>query len=309
MKKILITGATGFIGRYCCKEILARGNDYLAIVRKESDLQENAKAVLADLNNKDELVKVIEEYRPDAVLHLAAIAAVTFGNISEIYNTNISVTEKLLEALYNTCASGTRIVLVSTAGIYGNQKDQYYYEDMPYDPVNHYSYSKMVMEYLSRQYTDKLDIKIVRPFNIVGYGQNQNFFLPKLVRSFASRQETIKLGNIDSERDYVNVEYCVNVLVELLTRSKIEFDKLNICSGVATSGTNIINMLKDISGYTPDIQISNNLVRKNEVWRLVGSNEKMLKFLGEDKYNGHSIHDILDSMYNNYCNGLNKKCI
>lgn len=309
MKKILITGATGFIGRYCCKEILARGNDYLAIVRKESDLQKNSKAVLADLSNREELIKVIEEYRPDAVLHLAAIAAVTFGNISKIYNTNISVTENLLEALYNTCDSGTRVVLVSTAGVYGNQKDLYYYENMPYDPVNHYSYSKMVMEYMSRQYTDKLDIKIVRPFNIVGYGQNQNFFLPKLVRSFASRQESIKLGNIGSERDYVNVEYCVNVLVELLTRSKIEIDKLNICSGVATSGTNIIDMLKEISGYSPEIQIANSLVRKNEVWRLVGSNERMLEFLGEHKYNGNSIYDILDSMYHNYCNESDIKCI
>ena len=54
----------------------------------------------------------------------------------------------------------------------------------------------MVMEYMSQQYADKLDIKIVRPFNIVGYGQNENFFLPKLVRAFANKQDIIKLGNI-----------------------------------------------------------------------------------------------------------------
>lgn len=302
MKKILITGATGFIGRYCCKEILARGDDYLAIVRKATDVEFTPQSVVANLHDKEELVKIIEKYKPDAVLHLAAIAAVTYGDVSEIYSTNISATETLLEALYDTCALGTRVVLVSTAGVYGNQDDKYYYEDMPYNPANHYSYSKMVMEYISQQYVDKIDIKIVRPFNIVGYGQNENFFLPKLVRAFASKQEVIKLGNINSERDYVNVEYCVNVLMELLTRDKVELNKINICSGIATSGTAILDMLKEISGYSPEIQVSNDFVRRNEVWRLVGSNEKLLEFLGEQEFNGHSIYQILDNMYNSYCN-------
>lgn len=308
MKKILITGATGFIGRYCCNEILARGNDYLAFVRKETDLKENSKAVLVDLHNKQKLIEIIRDYKPDAVLHLAAIAAVTYGDVSEIYNTNISATEVLLDALYDTCDLGTRVVLVSTAGVYGNQEDKYYYEEMPYNPANHYSYSKMVMEYMSRQYSDKLDVKIVRPFNIVGYGQNENFFLPKLVKAFATKQKVIKLGNIQSERDYVNVEYCVNVLMELLTRDRVEEDKLNICSGIATSGLHIIDMLRNISGYSPEIQISNDFVRRNEVWRLVGSNEKLLNFLGDKDFNGYCVYEILENMYNNFSDELLCEC-
>ena len=304
MKKILITGATGFIGRYCCQEILARGNDYLAIVRNTLDEEAFPKTVKGNLHDKEELIKIIKKYKPDAILHLAAIAAVTYGDVSEIYSTNISATETLLEALYDTCDSDTRVVLASTAGVYGNQKDKYYYENMPYNPVNHYSYSKMVMEYMSHQYADKLDIKIVRPFNIVGYGQNENFFLPKLVRAFANKQDIIKLGNIGSERDYVNVEYCVNILMELLTREKVEFDKINICSGIATSGYDILKILKEISGYSPDIQITNDFVRKNEVWRLVGSNERLLEFLGDKEFKGYEIYKILGNMYNSYCNDL-----
>lgn len=304
MKKILITGASGFIGKYCCKEILASGYDYLAIVRNREKVESTLNSVIANLYDKEELMKVIDTYKPDAVLHLAAIAAVTYGDISEIYRTNICATETLLEALYNTCDVGTRVVLVSTAGVYGNQKDKYYYEDMPFSPANHYSYSKMVMEYMSQQYLDKLDIKIVRPFNIVGYGQNENFFLPKLVRAFASKQEIINLGNISSERDYVNVEYCVNVLMELLKRDTVEIDKVNICSGIATSGTDIIDILKAISGFTPQIKISNNFVRKNEVWRLIGSNERLLEFLGDKEFTGVGIYKILSNMYNSYCDGV-----
>jgi nucleoside-diphosphate-sugar epimerase len=304
MKKILITGATGFIGKYCCKKILDNDDDYLAIVRNASDFEENSKFVQANFQDKVELIKIIEKYKPDAVLHLAAIAAVTYGDVSEIYSTNVGVTEILLEALYDACPSGTRVVLVSTAGVYGNQESLYYSEDLPHNPVNHYSFSKMVMEYMSQQYADKLDIKIVRPFNIVGFGQNENFFLSKLVRAFASKQDIIQLGNIGSERDYVNVDYCVNVLMELLTRNKIEIDKLNICSGIATSGNDIIDILKEISGYSPEIQISTNFVRKNEVWRLVGSNKKLLAFLGEKEFKGHGVYEILNDMYNNYCNEL-----
>lgn len=302
MKKILITGATGFIGKYCCKEILARGNDYLSLTRKSSSNEKDKKSVVVNLQDKAELIQVISDYKPDAILHLAAIAAVTYGDVSEIYNTNVRATEVLLEAIYDTCDTGTRVILVSTAGVYGNQEPKFYNEDLPYNPANHYSFSKMVMEYMSQQYTDKLDIKIVRPFNIVGIGQNENFFLSKLVRAFANKQDIIHLGNIGSERDYVNVEYCVNVLMELLTRKKIDIDRLNICSGIATSGIDIINMLKEISGYSPEIVISNNFVRKNEVWRLVGSNQKLLQFLGADKFLGDNIYKILFDMYNSYSN-------
>lgn len=304
MKKILITGATGFIGRYCCKEILARGNDYLALTRNQTDLIDSNRVKVANLHEKEDLIRIIKEYRPDAVLHLAAIAAVTYGDKSEIYSTNICASEVLLEALYEVCEEKTRVVLVSTAGVYGNQEERFYNEDMPYNPANHYSYSKMVMEFMSEQYSDKLDIKIVRPFNIAGYGQNVNFFLPKLVKAFAAQQETINLGNIESERDYVNVEYCVNVLLELLTREKVEINKLNICSGIATSGKDIIEMLKKISGWNPSIHISEDFVRKNEVWRLVGSNERLLKFLGDDEFKGDSVYNILEKMYNSFCDEL-----
>lgn len=306
MKKILITGATGFIGKYCCKEILARGNDYLGIVRKESVIQGNPRLVLGNLYDKDSLRKIIEDYKPDAILHLAAIAAVTYEDISEIYKTNVVATETLLEVLYDTCDVSTRVILVSTAGIYGNQAEKYYHEDMPYNPENHYSYSKMIMEYMSKRYTDRLDIKIVRPFNIVGYGQNINFFLPKLVKAFANKQSVIRLGNIDSERDYVNVEYCVSILMELLEREKVEIDKLNICSQIATRGTDILDMLKEISGYSPKIEISNNFVRKNEVWRLAGANRRLLEFLGDNKFKGDSVQQILTDMYDNYCNEMVK---
>ena len=92
--------------------------------------------------------------------------------------------------------------------------------------------------------------------------------------------------------------------MELLTREKVEFDKINICSGIATSGNDILKMLKEISGYSPEIQISNVFVRKNEVWRLVGSNERLLEFLGDKEFKGYEIYKILNNMYNSCCKEL-----
>ena len=140
-----------------------------------------------------------------------------------------------------------------------------------------------------------MDIKIVRPFTIIGKGQTQGFFVAKLVEAFKNRQEVIEVGNIESLRDYVNVEYCSFVLAELICRDKVEEHILNICTGVETSGKEVIRILEDITDFHPKIVISDKFVRKNEIWRLVGNPEKLLRFLnGEKKYK--SIHEIISGM-------------
>ena len=297
-KRILVTGAEGFIGKYLLDELGNRGVEYLAtdVISEEIVQKENYRKV--SLLHKEEIRKVVRDYQPDVVVHLAAIALVTHENIPEIYEVNVCGTENLLSVLAEEQKNKTRVVLMSTAGVYGNQDAEFYGESLPYKPSNHYSFSKMVTEYLSKEYEESLDIKIVRPFNIIGTGQKETFLIPKLVKYFAERVDRIPLGNISSIRDYISVEYCAFVIAELSLRDQVNFKELNICSGIGHSGEDAVRFLETYTGHVPEIDITQTFVRKNEVWRLVGDPTRLHSFVGKDR--GNTFEEILVNMLENY---------
>ena len=300
-KRVLITGASGFIGQFVLKEIVKHEDiDFFAIdTRKISDVSVE-KQESVSLLDKEKLMGIIKKYQPNVIIHLAAIALVTHDNVGEIYNVNVQGTENLLEAVQECCDNRTRVILASTAGVYGNQEVEKYREDLPYNPANNYSYSKMITEYLGKRYTDNLEIITIRPFNIIGVGQSENFLIPKLVEHFANKKEKLSVGNISSFRDYVDVEYCAEVILELIQREKIDFDVLNICSGIPTSGEMVLQLLQEMTSFKPEIEISKNFVRKNEVWRMIGDTTRLSKFMNGKK--SQSVKDILLKMLDYYKN-------
>ena len=263
-KRVLITGASGFIGQVVLKEMLKNEDiDFFAIDTRKIPNISIEKLELVSLLDKEKLMEIIKRYKPNIIIHLAAIALVTHDNVGEIYNVNVQGTENLLEVTQEYCDKGTRVILASTAGVYGNQNVDKYREDLSYNPANHYSYSKMITEYISKQYKEDLDIVTIRPFNIIGVGQSEKFLVPKLVEHFADKKEKLSVGNISSFRDYVDVEYCAEVIMELISRKKLDFDILNICSGIPTNGEMIIQLLQEITDFKPEIEISSDFVRKN----------------------------------------------
>ena len=298
-KRVLITGASGFIGQFVLKEMLKNEDiDFFAIDTRKIPNISTEKQELVSLLDKEKLMEIIKRYKPNIIIHLAAIALVTHDNVGEIYNVNVQGTENLLEVTQEYCDKGTRVILASTAGVYGNQKVEKYKEDLPYNPANNYSYSKMITEYLGKRYKDDLEIVTIRPFNIIGVGQSENFLIPKLVEHFANRKEKLSVGNISSFRDYVDVEYCAEVIMELVLREKIDFDILNICSGIPTNGEMIIQLLQEITDFKPEIEISSDFVRKNEVWRMIGDTTRLSEFMNGKK--SQSVKDILLKMLDYY---------
>ena len=300
-KRVLITGASGCIGQFVLKEMLKNEDiDFFAIDTRKIPNISIEKQELISLLDKEKLMEIIKRYKPNVIIHLAAIALVTHDNVGEIYNVNVQGTENLLEVTQEYCDKGTRVILASTAGVYGNQKVEKYKEDLPYNPANNYSYSKMITEYLGKRYKDDLEIVTIRPFNIIGVGQSENFLIPKLVEHFANRKEKLSVGNISSFRDYVDVEYCAEVIMELVLREKIDFDILNICSGIPTSGEMILQLLQEMTSFKPEIEISKNFVRKNEVWRMIGDTTRLSEFMNGKK--SQSVKDILLKMLDYYKN-------
>lgn len=304
-KKIFITGANGFIGSRICNKLIEAKIDFLGMVGPGAqNLLDDDRYVVCSLEDKKRINSILREYQPDTILHLAAIANPTFGDITKIYDVNVTGSENLLNAVKNNCKYFPRVVLVSTAGVYGNQDVPLLDEERTYNPNNHYSYSKMVMEYLSRNYKDSMDIFIVRPFNMIGYGQQPNFLIPKLVKAFAKKERILKIGNIETERDYVDADFAANVFIELASKDFLKYNTYNICSGIGVKGSNILTMLANITNFMPEVQISSEFVRNNEIWRMVGDPSRLQSITGKSIM-PKNIYTILSEMMENYQNEKN----
>ena len=176
MKRILITGITGFIGSHLAQGLEEIGLEVFGTTNSPD--KSNDRNHYIDFYDEEALHQWLLKYKPDAVVHTAAITNVMHKDLSEIYRTNVIYTENLLNALATSCSVDTKVIVMSTAGVYGNNQSKFIDESMVTAPNNHYSYSKLVVEHLCNHYLDKLNISIVRPFNIIGRGQRENFLIP-----------------------------------------------------------------------------------------------------------------------------------
>lgn len=301
--RVLVTGASGFVGRAIIKELLCQDvSAILALDRVPFDFSDDRVTFSnANLLDKEELAKDVGAFKPTAVIHLAAIASPVYGNIAELYDINVHGSENLLDVLCDTCSQGTRVILTSTAGVYGNSGKDYIPEDTAYNPQNHYSFSKMVMEYIAKAYKDDLDIRIIRPFNMIGIGQNENFLVPKLVKAFATKQPTLAVGNMETYRDFVDIDFAAKIFCKAVLIKEMPENVLNICAGHGTRGQDILDILQELTGYLPKIQVNSQFIRKNEIMRLVGDPTKCNRFYNNE-FHTKTVKEILSDMVHQYNN-------
>ncbi|AXI01972.1 GDP-mannose 4,6-dehydratase [Aquirhabdus parva] len=279
MATALITGVNGFTGRYLAEELRSAGYDVVGMGSKSSQGSSLNASYHCDLLDRDGLVKVLSQVRPDIIVHLAAIAFVAHGDVDAIYRTNVVGTRNLLEAIVKSGHIPRSILIASSANIYGNALVEPITEQVVAAPANDYAVSKLSMEYMAKLWFEQLPITIVRPFNYTGAGQSINFLIPKIVDHFKRRAKTIELGNINVIRDFSDVRSVVRCY-RLLLESNIRSDVFNVCSGKGHSLLDVLQMMREISGHELDVQINPAFVRANEVHRLIGSREKFDHVVG-----------------------------
>lgn len=283
MKRILVTGADGFTGRYLAAELQRTGYEVHGLVRdaESGDVAGVSALHLADLSDAAGLAAVIGRVQPHKVAHLAAIAFVAHGDVDAIYRTNLVGTRNLLEALAQTNAPMDAVLLASSANIYGNSMGGVLDESTSPVPANDYAVSKLAMEYAARLYADRLPLIVTRPFNYTGVGQSDNFLIPKIISHVRRRAPMIELGNIDVERDFSDVRNVVQLYRRLLEAPAAVGQTFNVCSGQAWSLNDVLNTAREISGHDFEVRVNPAFVRQNEVKTLVGSRAKLDAIVGE----------------------------
>lgn len=269
--RVFVTGLAGFTGRYLGQRLVEAG---FALCRSQSGDEQ-----LYNLTDRDSLDRLLQIERPDYVVHLAGISFVPHADPTELYRVNTVGSLSLLEALVHSRLKLRKVILASSANVYGNCVDDPITEDSTLAPINHYGCSKCSMEHMARGFFDRLPIVIVRPFNYTGVGQPGDFLIPKLVRHFASRAAHVELGNINVIRDFSDVRMAADAYCRLLA-SPISGDVLNMCSGVGYSMKWVLHQLTFLSGHTLEVRTNRDLIRSNELSRLVGSANRLIETIG-----------------------------
>jgi nucleoside-diphosphate-sugar epimerase len=278
MKRVLITGYNGFTGRYMATRLRQPGVEIIGLVNGSAAGPGELHGDLTDIAGTKEIVAAV---RPTQVVHLAAISNVAHGDSRAFYDVNVFGTLNLLEALAALDHTLDKILLASSAHVYGTPAVETIDDTMCPQPVNHYGNSKLAMENMARTWMDRLPIVIARPFNYSGPGQDEaRFVIPKVVGHLKRRTPVLELGNLNVARDFSDVLDVVEAYARLLDAPAAVGQTVNVCSGTAHPLRSVLDIAFEIAGFAPEIRINPALVRSNELLRLAGSPARLCTLTG-----------------------------
>ena len=296
--KILITGATGFIGSHLAEIYVERGFGVVAFDRYNSNNDwgwlENSKykndfeIILGDVRDYDSVSKAMEEC--NGVLHLAALIGIPYSYNSPLayIRTNVEGTYNILEAAKNLELD--QILITSTSETYGTAQYVPIDEKHPLVGQSPYSASKIAADQIAISYyrSFELPVKIVRPFNTYGPRQSARAIIPSVISQVLDGSIEIQAGNLSPSRDLTFVKDTIIGFLEIYKSDNLFGQVTNIGMNEDITIGDLINKISKIMGITISIVQDHNRIRptKSEVNRLLCDNTKLSNHTNwKPKYN------------------------
>lgn len=288
-KKILVTGADGFIGSHLTEELVKAGYEVKAFVYYNSfntwgwldtlpkQIMQHVEVFTGDIRDPYGVKAAMKNC--SAVFHLAALIAIPFSYHSpDTYvDTNIKGTLNILQAARELCLE--RVLVTSTSEVYGTAIYVPIDEKHPYQGQSPYSATKIGADRLAESFyrSFELPVTIVRPFNTYGPRQSARAVIPTIITQLLSGQEEIKLGALTPTRDFNYVKDTAKGFIEIYRSIKTIGEEINIATQKEISIGELANEL--IRQINPNARIICDEQRlrpeKSEVNRLLGANEKI----------------------------------
>lgn len=287
MKKVIITGGTGFIGSHLVELCVKNGFDVVAFDRYNSDnnwgylehsrYKSNIEVILGDIRDYDSVFKAMKGC--DYVFHLAALIGIPYSYSSPLayLRTNIEGTYNVLESVKNHNLE--QALITSTSETYGSAQYTPIDETHPLVGQSPYSATKIAADQLAISYfrSFELPIKIVRPFNTYGPRQSTRAIIPTIISQALSGKKFIQLGSLKPTRDLTYVSDTCNGFLEILKSTELFGEVTNIGMNKEISIGGLVNLILNQIGVSLEITSSNERIRpeKSEVDRLVCDNSKL----------------------------------
>jgi GDP-4-dehydro-6-deoxy-D-mannose reductase len=276
MKRLLVTGATGFVGK-----IIAGMADEIAQIHGWTLL---AAPAAYDLLDPASLDRLLQPLQPDGVIHLAGQSFVpaALKDPERTLQVNLVGTLNLLQALKRSSFHGS-FIYVSSSDVYGHvdPADLPLTENQPVRPHNPYAMSKAAAELLCGQWSrvEPWRIVIARPFNHIGPGQRSEFVVPSIARALARirlglDEPRLQVGDIDVTRDFLDVRDVVRAYLGLLSHGE-NGGIYNVCSGRETRIRDLVDHLTRLSGIAVDIVQEPARLRPSDQRQVRGDNTRL----------------------------------
>jgi len=307
LKKVLITGITGFVGNHLKTFLEKKGYTVFGIASTIHQREENVFHV--DLTDYPALKKVLQKVQPDVLYHLAALSSPkeSFNAPLTFHAVNYTGTLHLYEAMRETGVI-CPVLFVSSSEVHGkpSQEKLPVTENTPVSPESPYAASKAAGEIVSRQYinANNFDIRIVRPFNHYGTGQNEQFVLANFAQQIAEivkkkKEPVLMTGNLALHRDFTHIYDVVRAYFLIAEKGK-PGEIYTLCSGSKASLQEYVNILLSFAEIPIKVQTEQKRLRKNEVTYYYGSFEKLFNEVGWKPE--ISMEEGLKELFNYYCN-------
>ena len=280
MKRILVTGAAGFVGRHALSAIARARAPHDQIIgigrRSPSILPSGVDFQTIDLLDSDKLSNFIEWYRPTDILHLAAVSSVqqSANAPTETWKANLVGLLNIAECVSRHLDFAT-FLFVSSGEVYGRAflAGHPLTEEVVPQPNSSYASSKWFGEQILRDVLpDNICLLILRPFNHVGIGQDERFVIPSFAGQIARMEKglvppILNVGNISTRRDFLPVGDVVDAYVNILFQSHTLPNRtvLNVSSGIPRSIESILITLNELSKLKFEIQIAPDRIRPTEI--------------------------------------------
>ena len=286
-KKILITGATGFIGSALYNHLIGKGHEIFVI----DNLSFGDKSFIdidddhffyEDILNLDKIKDIFNIVKPNWVVHLAAIHFIPYCNKFpfEASKINIEGTSNILKASEGI-DSVEKVFFASTAAIYPIA-DMPYTEDTPADPLDIYGLSKLVGEHYCNEFHLKTNIPtiICRFFNAFGPNETNPHLIPAIQEQINEGKRVIQLGNLEPQRDFIHTADMANAVDLLLQKFEKGIDVFNLGRGIEYSVREIVEAFERQLGEKIEIEVDPTRVRKVERQHLLADISKLISFTG-----------------------------
>lgn len=288
-KKVLVTGADGFIGSHLVEALIEKGCDVRAFVYYnsfntwgwldsfESNKLKQLDVFAGDIRDPNGVNTAMQGV--DVVFHLAALIAIPFSYHSpdSYVDTNIKGTLNVLQAARQL--NTERVVVTSTSEVYGTAQYVPIDENHPYQGQSPYSATKIGADRMAESFYRSFDspVTIARPFNTYGPRQSARAVIPTIITQLLSGESEIKLGSLEPTRDFNYVIDTVEGFIALAESDKTIGEEINIATGAERTIGDLANFL--IQQLNPNAKINLDQARlrpeKSEVDRLLGDNKKI----------------------------------
>jgi len=301
LRKALITGNNGFVGKYLTVELKAKGYDVYGV-----DMIPGENTIQADILNERGIFDVINLVQPDVIFHLAGQASVakSWDIPQRTFEVNVIGTINLIEAVkvYN---KSTRIVLIGSADQYGEacMESKILNEDIEPRPQTPYAVSKKAQEELAGIYVkaEGMNICMTRSFNHSGAGQKEGYIISDFCSAIAKvekgLQESIKVGNLQAKRDFTHVKDIVNAY-RLIGEKGVAGGIYNVGSGTVCSVQEILDRLLKMAKVSVKVEQDPSKLRISDTQVLQCDNRKLVMHTGWKAT--HGLDEIIKDTLNYY---------